>query len=413
MSHPAGSRVGEERRFSYRAVKPDGEVVSDVVRARDRREALARVAQHNLIVTDIREAERAPAFGGGAGAATPKLAERVLVLKQLATMVRAGVELLEALETIAHSLGAGPMPDALREAAAGLRRGDRIADALSRGMPFYPPYVFALVSAGEASGRLDRVLEEAASQLAFEDRIRRDISGALAYPAFLVASGMLTVGFLFYAVVPRFAAMVNAQRAEIDALPRFILGLGQGFHDNVWLVLGLILAAGFSLYAFARSAAGVRAIATLLESAPVTGPLIGARQRAGWSRIMAFALSSGVGIMEAASLAEAAAPVGRFHDGVADASRALRAGKTVDEAFGASGALAPIDLSLLRVGQRSGALADMFRAVADRYEEDLRDGLKRATALVEPVSIGLVALAVATVVLSLVTAMTSIYDAIG
>jgi general secretion pathway protein F len=91
----------------------------------------------------------------------------------------------------------------------------------------------------------------------------------------------------------------------------------------------------------------------------------------------------------------------------------LRSGRPVDEAFVNAGVLAPVDASLVRAGQRSGALAEMFRNVADRNENSMRDALKRLTVLVEPIAIGLVALMVGAIVIGLVSALTSIYESIG
>jgi len=126
---------------------------------------------------------------------------------------------------------------------------------------------------------------------------------------------------------------------------------------------------------------------------------------------MSLAMGAGVGVLEAATLARAAVANGPLDAALEKSVAALRDGREVDVAF--APALARADRSLLRAGQRAAALPEMFAVIADRHEDDLRDALKRLTAMVEPAAIAIVALAIGAVVLSLVTAMTGIYDTIG
>lgn len=399
------------RRFTYRAVGPDGAAVTSTIVADTRADALRRAAREGATVIELREAGEASLAATGAVKVSPE--EAALVLKQLAVMIRAGVELLEALEIIAASLPGKPVADRLRAAAISLRQGDRLARALQTAAPFYPPYVYALIRAGEASGRLAQVLEEAARQMAFEQRVGRDIQNALVYPAFLVASGAASVMFLFYVVVPRFAEMLRNARAELNGLSALVIDAGETFHDNAALILGLIALAGAGLATFAATTEGKRALSTVAHATPGLRLLLLTRQRTAWSRIMAISLAAGVDVLEATALAAGALPEGKLKHDAMRAIPALRAGRPVDEAFLKSNALSVVDASLVRAGQRSGAMGEMFRAVADRNEEEMRDTLKRFTLILEPAAIALVALFIGAIVLGLVSALVGIYESIG
>jgi general secretion pathway protein F len=398
------------KRFRYRAVGPDGAQTTDTLHAETRADALRRLGGERRTVLELVEVEEKAAKTGGARARSE---EPVLALRQLAVMTRAGIELLEALEIIAASLPGRPISEALRATALLLRQGERLGAALRQAAPFYPPYVYALIRAGEASGRLPLVLEEAARQMVFERRVARDIQNALFYPAFLVLSGLASVGFLFYVVVPRFAVMLTNARADIGGLSAFVLNAGVFFHDNVVLVLGVLAAALIGLVSFAATAEGRASLSALAHATPGLGGLLLTRQRAAWSRIMALALAAGVDVLEATTLAAQALPEGKTKQGALAAIPMLRAGRPLDEAFLKSQALSQIDASLVRAGQRSGALAEMFRAVADRNDEDMRDALKRFTAILEPAAIAVVAGLIGAIVLGLVSALASIYDSIG
>jgi general secretion pathway protein F len=397
------------RRFRYRAIGADGAQVSDSVIATTRADALRVLAREQKTVLDLREAAGATQVGGG----SVSHEEAALVLRQLAVMMRAGIEILEALDTIALSFQGRPVADHLRATAISLRQGERLANSLRSGAPFYPAYVYALIAAGEASGRLPLVLEEAARQMAFELRVGRDVQNALVYPAFLVVSGSLSVMFLFYVVVPRFAEMLRNTRTEMNGLSAFVLNVGVAFHDHALLILISLALSAVGLAAFASTAEGKRALSALAHAMPGLGALLRTRQRAAWSRIMALALAAGVDVLEATTLASLAAPEGRLKSGAQASITALRAGRPVDEAFLKSGTLSVIDASLIRAGQRSGAMGEMFKAVADRNDEEMRDALKRFTLILEPVAIGVVATMIGMIVLGLVSALAGVYDSIG
>jgi general secretion pathway protein F len=398
------------RRYAYNAVKPSGEHISNVVSAIDIRDAVRQLSNDRLVVTRIDEVAT-PGRLARRRRITPT--ERILVLKQLAVMTRAGVDLLEALQTIASALLPTTIALGLREVAVRLRRGERFAVALKTGVPSYPPYVYALVEAGEASGQLFHVLHEAAQQLSVEHRMRREMRNALIYPTFLVSAGTLAVAFLLLVVVPRFATMIGERRAELDGLSALVLDLGVGFRDHLVLVIGMMIMVGIGLFTAAARPQGRRALRWALDHVPVVRGLIMLRQRAAWARIMSLAVGSGVGLLPAAELALIGVPEGRFRQGLLSAFGALRAGKPVADAFGSTGTLAPVDLSLLRAGQRSGALAEMFDAIATAYDEHLTDQLKRVVILTEQLAIAVVALAIGAVVIGLVSALTGIYDTIG
>ena len=399
------------RRFQYRALGEGGEAIADSLMADTRADALRRLARERKTVLDLSEANDDAAAGANTSRASRDDAS--LALRQLAVMMRAGVDLLEALGIIAASLPGRPIADSLRATIALLRQGDRLAKALHQGAPFYPTYVYALIRAGESSGRLPLVLEEAARQMAFEQRVRRDIQNALIYPAFLVISGFASIGFLFYVVVPRFADMLRNARADLSGLSAFVIEAGVTFHDNVLLISSAIALVVIAATVFSGTAQGKNALSALAHATPGLRTLLRTRQRAAWSRIMAIASAAGVDVLEATGLAAGALPEGKQKRGALASIAALRAGRPVDEAFLSSGALSVVDASLIRAGQRSGTMGEMFRAVADRNDEEMRDALKRFTLILEPVAIAVVASMIGAIVLGLVSALAGIYDSIG
>ena len=401
--------MSDTRPFQYEAIGRDGQISKGVLSETNEAAVLRRLAADGLTALKISPAAVARE-DGKERALRP--AERVLVLRQLALMLEAGVSLLESLETVAQGMQARKGRRQFQAATAALRRGDSLGHALETHVPDFPDYVYAMARVGEASGRIADVLKEAAEQMAYEDRLRRDFSNAMTYPAFLLFAGVAAVGFIFTQVVPRFGAMIGEDRTNVPAMSRWVLEAGEFANANLPLV-GIAVAALVALIFVVVANPAIRARAyTLAHGAPVVGPVIQAREISSWARLTAFALNNGVPLLSATELARAAVPIGPFRQGLNILESDLRAGLTLDASLSAHTRLEAMDLSMLRAGQKSGAIGVMFGFMADNYEGRLRDRMKRMTSLLEPLAIAVISLIVGFVALSLVLALSSVYEGV-
>ncbi len=341
-----------------------------------------------------------------------KSGERVLVLRQLGLMLEAGVSLLESLDTVAQGMQSRKGKEQFLAAIAALRRGDSLGKALEEHVPGFPDYLYAMARVGEASGRVAEVLKQAAEQMAYEDRLRKDFGNAMTYPAFLLMAGLGAVAFIFTQVVPRFGAMIGEDRSRVPTVSRWVLSAGEFANANIG-VIGIGLGALIALVVVIATNPAIKARAyTLAHGLPVVGGVLQAREIAAWARLTSFALVNGVPILSAVALARAAVPIGPFRQGLNRLENDLKAGLTLDASLAAHTKLEAMDLSLLRAGQRSGAIGAMFGFMADNYENRLRDSMKRMTSLLEPAAIGAISLIVGFVALSLVLALSSVYEGV-
>jgi general secretion pathway protein F len=234
----------------------------------------------------------------------------------------------------------------------------------------------------------------------------------MTYPAFLLMAGLSAVAFIFTQVVPRFGAMIGEDRTRVPAVSRWVLSAGEYANAHLPLI-GVILAATLLAGVVIVTNRAVRETAyTFAHSLVVVGKVIQAREIASWARLTAFALTNGVPLLQAVALARAAVPIGPFRQGLNQLEADLKAGLTLDASLAAHTKLEAMDLSLLRAGQRSGAIGSMFGFMADNYEDRLRDSMKRMTSLLEPAAIGAISLIVGFVALSLVLALSSVYEGV-
>jgi len=401
--------MSEQRFYLYRGMTRDGTATRGTLSATDERVAIRRLAGEGLVITDIREAPAAKTPGQNRNL---KPTERVLVLRQLALMLEAGVSLLEALDTVAQGMTARRGQAQFVAMIGALRRGETLGKAFEQHVPGFPFYVYAMARVGEASGRIAAVLKDAAEQMAYEDRLRKDFQNALTYPAFLLSAGVLAVGFIFTQVVPRFAAMIGEDRTNVPALSRWVLDTGEFASANLPIV-GIGFAVLSALVFVIATNAGVRARAYgIAHGLPVIGPVLQSREIASWARLTAFALNNNVQILSATALSRAAVPTGPFRVGLDRLEGDLRAGITLESSLASHTRLEAMDLSLIRAGQKSGAVGAMFGFMADNYEARLRDRMKQMTALLEPLAIAMISIVVGVVALSLVLALSSVYEGV-
>ncbi|MCV0414363.1 MAG: type II secretion system F family protein [Brevundimonas sp.] len=395
--------------FQYQAAQRDGQIVKGVISAGTEAAAVRRLSSDGLTVLKIAPAAAARTDGANRNL---KPAERVLILRQLGLMLEAGVSLLEALDTVAQGMQARKGRQQFQAAIAALRRGDSLGQALEDNVPGFPDYLYAMARVGEASGRIAEVLKQAAEQMAYEDRLRKEFGNAMTYPAFLLSAGVAAIAFIFTQVVPRFGAMIGDDRSNVPAMSRWVLAAGEFANANsalVLIVLGVLAAA----VAFIVTNPEIRARAyTVAHGLPVVGNVLQAREVSSWARLTAFALNNGVPILSAVGLARAAVPIGPFRQGLNRLESDLKAGMTLDASLAAHTKLEAMDLSLLRAGQRSGAVGAMFGFMADNYENRLKDSMKRMTSLLEPIAIAVISLIVGFVALSLVLALSSVYEGV-
>jgi general secretion pathway protein F len=401
--------MSEDLAFRYAALDRAGRQVRDVVRAVDARAAAQALAAQGLTPLSL-EADKSAARQGRSR--DFNFSEKMAVIGQLALMVEAGVSLLEALQTVTPGVVANKGRAKLEATIAALKRGEPFDEALVSHAPGFPFYVYAMTRVGQATGRLGQVLRDAAEQMGAENRLRREFAGAMTYPAFLMTAGVSAVLFIFTQVVPRFSTMLGDKLGSAPLVSRLVLRTGAWSNAHMPLVFGAVALLAGLIAAAVYTPSIRKAVYVFARKTPLIGGLLRRREIAAWARLCGFSLSNGVGLLEAAALARRGALEGPFRDGLVQFERDLKVGVAIDVSLGRHTELTAMDLSLLRAGQKSGALPKMFLYVADAYEARLKDDLKRLTTLVEPITIGLIAVLVGTLAISIVLALVSVYDTI-
>lgn len=394
--------------FRYQATGAAGQMVSGFLPAANQAEAMRLLQQQGLTPT-ILEVDRAVA-GKKRGRASTQ--DKRLVVRELAVLLKAGVPLGEAVDSLARAHAANEVGEAFSRLHAALRGGVRFSVALAESGLALPGYVFQMAAAAEMTGKLAQALADAGYQMEYEERVRQEMRNALIYPCVLVLSGIGATLLTFVVVVPKFANLLKNSRADLPLLSVWVLQMGLFVKDNLlWLGLGglALLFSGLAALSKPRMRAWLwRRLAQM----PLIGRWLVEIEVGRWAALLGILLENRVPIVRAMELAHEAVRLEEMRFKFQLALRDLRAGKRLADALTLTALFAPTGLNLIRVGERSGELATMLRTLATLYETAASERMKRFLILLEPAAILLIGAVIGTIMIAIMMAITGLSSSV-
>ena len=392
--------------YDYEIVDANGQSSKGQLEAESPSDVVRRLAAAGHTVVDVSETRGA---ARALGRRRLRGADVVVAFHELATLLGSGVSLGDAV--LAQSRGSHhpALVAAFEVMGRHLMRGERFLDAMgASGLPL-PDYVYQLVEAGEASGRLPQALRQAVDQMQYDQRVAADIRGALTYPAILVVAGITAVLFVFVFVVPQFSNLLE-EAEDLPLLAEFVLRAGVWFNANTWLLVGsVVAAAAIGTVLFRRRAVRQR-LMDFAGALPLLRDWLSEVDTAKWASVMGAMLASRVELMDALGLASRGVRISRRKVLLDRAVNEVRAGTPLSEALEKQDALTPTGYNLIRVGERSGQLAEMMRALSALYEENGTRRMKRVLTFIEPLAVLAIGAVLGTIMIGLILAITSVNE---
>lgn len=393
--------------FTYRALDANGVTRSGTLVAPDEAAAARQLLEQGLRPFNLES--KAVAVAAKPGKRGPVgIADQLVLIQELSTLLGAGISLSEALPSLAQAYAAQALGPALASVEQAVRAGQRLSEAFRGSRLGLPPYVLALVEAGEASGALAAALADAATQMEYERRIGTELRNALVYPTVLVVAGTLAVLTIFVGVVPRFAGILKSSRADVPALSRALIEAGLYVKQHL-LGFGLGAGALALLVAMALSNPALRTrLLNRLAGLPLLGPWLTRVDIGRWATVLGALLGNRVPIITAVSLSTGALRLPQLRDDLGSAARELERGLSLSDVLGAKGWFPPARLNLIRVGERSGELPRMLATLGAMETEAARTLQKRVLTLIEPAAILIIGAVIGFIMVAVMMAITSL-----
>ncbi len=370
--------------FAYSARTVGGELKQDEIELPTRDEVIKYLRKRRLIPVTVRVKPKEIKLGMKRKV---KTREMVILTRQFATMINAGLPLVKALQILAEQVTNPTIQAAIEKVVHDVESGDTLAHALKEHPKLFSPLYVNMVDAGEAGGILDTILLRLATFLEKADALARKVKGAMIYPAVVFSVAALAIAILLLFVIPTFESMFASFNQELPLPTRIVIGLSnflQGYW--LWLLIGGVVA-GALFRKWVATSSGRLLFDRILLRAPLLGPLVRKSAIARFTRTLSTLLSAGVNILEGMEITARTAGNRVIHDAVIESRASIAGGKSISEPLRQSGVFPPMVTQMINVGEETGDLDGMLGKIADFYEDEVDVAVESLLKALEPAMI--------------------------
>lgn len=377
--------------FRWQGVSPRGEVLGGEMEAPTRDAVLVRLRSQRIrpLPAKVKEKGRGfdrelniPGFGESI-----KQRDIVIFTRQLATMIDAGLPIVQCLEVLATQSPNKKLRGVIRQLKDEVEAGSTFTDALRKHPKLFDDLFVNMVAAGEVGGILDSILHRLAGYMEKAMKLKSKIKGAMIYPATIVtvAVGVTTILLVF--VIPVFAELFSSFGKALPAPTQFVINLSNFTIAYFHYVAGAVVALGVISRQWYRTESGRLTFDHMFLQLPVFGDLIRKSAVARFTRTLSTLVSSGVPILDALAITARTAGNKVVERAVLATRVSISEGRTISEPLTQSKVFPPMVCQMIAVGETTGALDAMLQKIADFYEEEVDNVVANLTALMEPLVI--------------------------
>jgi general secretion pathway protein F len=397
--------------FTYRALAPDGKLRTGALDG-DTERAVARELQRRGLtpISVVAGRAKAPPFRLPQFGRSRRARDVLFFTQELASLLTSGVPLDRALAITSELTERTQFREVIGEVLRSLKGGRSLADSMAAHRQYFSELYVNMIRAGEASGSLAVVAERLAEFERSRDELRSYIVGSMIYPALLTVVGIGSIFILLHFVIPRFAAVFAESRIPMPAPTRILVELSEIVKTYGLAAVGGLAGLLVAARTYIRTAAGRVVWDRFRLRVPVLGDALRKADTARFARSMSTLVANGVPLVQSIQIARAVLANRVIAGSLEAVAQGVKRGEGIAGPIRRAGQLPPLAAHLLSVGEETGRLDQMFARMADIYEKDTRDAIKRFTALFEPLVILFMGVVVGAMILSIMLAITSINE---
>ena len=361
-----------------------GEIQSGELDLATKDDVLRYLNRQKMIPVSVREKPTSLNITIGTGIKTRDI---VIFTRQFATMINAGLPLVQSLDILAEQSENEHLQKVVQEVLYDVESGNTLADAMSKHPKVFTDLYVNMVAAGEAGGILDTILLRLATFLEKNDALVRKVKGAMVYPAVIVTVAVAAVAILLIFVIPTFEQMFSSAGIQLPLPTRIVIALSDFLQAYWWGVIAAAIAAAFIIRAIYQTDDGELAIDRLLLNFPVIGDLLRKTAVARFTRTLGTLVSSGVAILDGLEITAKTAGNRVIHDAVMGSRASIAGGETISGPLKESGAFPPMVVQMINVGEQTGGLDEMLDKIADFYDDEVDTAVQALLSVLEPIMI--------------------------
>lgn len=330
-----------------------------------------------------------------------KLHEFLVFNQELATLLKAGMPLVQSLEILRRNVPNPVFKGVLDDVYDKVRAGSALSDAFEAHPRYVTPIYTASLMAGERSGSLEQVLRRYVAYVQVISAVRRRVISALVYPAVLTLLSVGVVAIIVVRVVPEFSTFYAGFDAELPLATRVIVAVSDGVRSQILLLLALLAGLVVGTRWLMRQPEQRKRLDQLILRLPGIGGIARQFATSQLSRTLATLLGGGIPLVTALDVASRSVSNRHIASQMADITRQVREGQPLSAAMAAKGEFPDVSVKMVEVGEATGALQDMLNAIADFYDEDIETKLSRFLLLIEPILLVVMGIVIAALLIAL------------
>ena len=388
-----------------------GVATKGTVDATNKNTAILKLREQGINPREIEESKsllhRDLAIGGGG----VKSQDFVIYCRQFATLIRAGVSIVDATKILAVQSTSKPLKRALEHVEEDLRTGVPFSAAIAKHPKVFPELFMNMLRSGEATGNIDETLERLANTMEKQYAIKKKVQSALTYPAVLSVLMVIVVIFLLVFIVPTFVSSFDELGADLPWITKFTVSLSEFMQKFWWLLIVIVFGVVYGFRTLFKTNKKFHfAVHYALLKMPVFGSLFQKNALARLTRSLSSLFSSAVPILLSLSISEKVSGNPVLGKVMREARSSLERGNTLTEPLEKSWIFPPLVTSMTRIGESTGSLDYMLEKIADFYEEEVDRAVDTLKSLIEPMMILILAIVVGFIVAAIMLPMFSLYE---
>jgi len=401
-------------KFTYSARDNKGKEIEGKMEARDA-EALAEILQDKgLVIVSIKEQATIDLEElGQINIGGIPMKEKVVFMRQLATMVGAGLPLTRGLQVMEQQIENAAFRRIISQVKTSVESGKSLAESFRGADEVFDEVAINLIEAGESSGNLDDILDKLAVELEESKKLKAKLKSALTYPMILLVVIVGVMLLMMFVLVPSMSEIYSEFDAELPWITKFLMDMSNFFVGYWWAVLVAILGLVIGYKVWVDTPNGSRTKDKILVKMPIVGIIISKMQIAQFTRLLGLLLSSGLSIIRALELTALSLNNQMFREVVMEAKKEVEKGGSLALPIARSEYYPLIVSSMIAVGEETGELDNVLAKVAEYYKDEVDVATENMSSVLEPVFLILMGLAIAFISLGIYMPMFQLSEVMG
>ena len=384
--------------FIWEGTDKSGKKIKGKSLASDEAAVRADLRRKEIVPTRIRK-QRQGLFAGGGKITTADIA---IFSRQLATMLSAGIPLVQAFEIVGSGHENAAMQKLILSIKADVEGGSALAEALAKQPLYFDDLFVNLVEAGEQAGALESLLDKIATYKEKTEAIKKKIKKALTYPAAVLVVALVVTTILLIFVIPSFEDLFKGFGADLPTFTRMVIDLSAFVRTKgILILIGIIAAVAAFLYFKKRSRPFRHFLDRMMLKAPIIGPILEKASIARYARTLSTMFAAGVPLVEALESVAGATGNIVYEVGVLEMRDEVATGQRLQQAMENTDLFPNMVNQMIAVGEESGSLDEMSAKVADFFEEDVDNAVDNLSSLLEPLIMGILGVLVGGLVVAM------------